>query len=222
MCFSAEASFAGGVIISAIGIASVTKVQRRNQILFACIPLFFGIQQIIEGFLWLIIPHPEYIAFQKIGAYLYLIFAQALWPLIIPLSVMLMEENPNKRRILKILLILGVGLSVFYASCLLIYSVSPQINCYHILYASAFPPAISNSALVFYLIAAFTPLFISSIRGTKMMGGFMLISCIISILFFTLYLTSVWCFFAALISAVVFWILKDSKRHLPQDPGIHI
>jgi hypothetical protein len=214
MCFSAEASFAGGVIITSIGIATVTKVQRRNQILFACIPLFFGIQQIIEGFLWLTIPHPEYIAFQKIGAYLFLIFAQALWPLLIPLSVILMEENLKKRRILKILLILGIGLSVFYASCLFIYSVSPQINCYHILYASAFPLAISNTALIFYLITAFTPLFISSIQGTKLMGGLMLLACTISVLFFTIYLTSVWCFFAAIISAVVFWILRETNKRL--------
>jgi hypothetical protein len=213
MCFSAEASFAGGLVISAIGIATVTKVQKRNQLLFACIPLFFGFQQFIEGFLWLAIPHPEYIAYQKIGAYMYLIFAQALWPLIIPLSILLMEENARKKRILRILSALGIVLSIFYISCLFIYKISPQINCYHILYVSDFPLAISNTALVFYLITAFTPLFISSVKGTKVMGGLMLIACIFSMLFYTIYLTSVWCFFAALISAVVFWILRDLKKN---------
>jgi len=44
MCFSPEASFAGGVIISAIGIATVKKVHKPSQIIFATIPLFFGIQ----------------------------------------------------------------------------------------------------------------------------------------------------------------------------------
>jgi hypothetical protein len=34
----------------------------------------------------------------------------------------------------------------------------------------------------------------------------------VTAIFFTEYLTSVWCFFAALISAVIFWILRDSKR----------
>ena len=55
MCFSAGASFAGGVIISAIGVATVLKVHKPSQIVFASIPLFFGFQQFVEGFVWLIL-----------------------------------------------------------------------------------------------------------------------------------------------------------------------
>ena len=69
MCFSPEASFAGGLIISSIGIATVTKVYKSSQLLFAAIPLFFGIQQFIEGALWLTIPNPDYINIQRISTY---------------------------------------------------------------------------------------------------------------------------------------------------------
>jgi hypothetical protein len=41
---------------------------------------------------------------------------------------------------------------------------------------------------------------------------FMFLSCLVTAIFFTQYLTSVWCFFAAVISGVIFWILRDSKR----------
>ena len=208
MCFSATASFTGGLIITSIGIVSVAKVRNPKQLLFASIPLFFGVQQIIEGFIWLMIPYPEYIFYQKIAAHLYLGFAHALWPLIIPLSVLLMEENTRKIKILRILTALGLCLMLFYLACQFIYTLKPQIDCYHILYVSDFPLAISNTALVFYLICAFTPLFISSNQRTKVMGGLMLFACIISVLFFTIYLTSVWCFFAAIISLVVVWVLK--------------
>jgi len=61
MCFSPEASFAGGVIISTIGIATILKVHKPSQIVFASIPIFFGIQQIVEGVLWLVLPNPEYL-----------------------------------------------------------------------------------------------------------------------------------------------------------------
>jgi hypothetical protein len=44
------------------------------------------------------------------------------------------------------------------------------------------------------------------------MAILMFISCLITALFFTQYLISVWCFFAALISGVIFWILRDSKK----------
>jgi hypothetical protein len=40
----------------------------------------------------------------------------------------------------------------------------------------------------------------------------MFLSCLIMAVFFTQFLTSVWCFFAALISGVIFWILRDAKK----------
>lgn len=43
------------------------------------------------------------------------------------------------------------------------------------------------------------------------MGILMFLSCLVTAIFFTQYLTSVWCFFAALLSGVVFWILHSSK-----------
>lgn len=59
MCFSPEASFVGGLIISSIGIATIKKVHKPSQIIFASIPLFFGVQQIAEGLLWITLPYPD-------------------------------------------------------------------------------------------------------------------------------------------------------------------
>jgi hypothetical protein len=211
MCFSPEASFAGGIIISTIGIATITKVHKPSQFLFASIPLFFGIQQIVEGILWLTIPNPEYINLQNIATYFFLIMADFLWPMMIPLSVWFMEEKKNKKRILLILLILGSLLSFYYAYCLVFYNVNPEISGYHIFYKTDFPRSLSMPAFIVYLIVTITPLFVSSIKRTHLMGVLMFLSCLVTAIFFTQYLTSVWCFFAALISGVVFWILRDSK-----------
>ena len=60
MCFSAGASFAGGVVISAIGVVTIREVHKPSQIVFACIPVFFGIQQIVEGCLWIALPDADY------------------------------------------------------------------------------------------------------------------------------------------------------------------
>lgn len=211
MCFSAEASFAGGVIISAIGIATVTKVHKPSQIVFASIPLFFGVQQIVEGILWLTIPLPEYAELKQIGTYIFLIMADFLWPTMIPLSVLLMEENEKKRKYLKVLLAMGIALSLYYAFCLITCSVNPQIIGYHIYYETTFPKSLSMPAFIVYLIVAITPLFVSSIKRTHLMGILMFFSCLVTAIFFTQYLTSVWCFFAALLSGVVYWILHSSR-----------
>jgi hypothetical protein len=212
MCFSPEASFAGGIIISTIGFATITKVHKPSQMLFASIPLFFGVQQIVEGALWLTIPNSDYINFQKICTYFFLVMADVLWPVLIPLSVLFMEERLKRKKILRILLGLGLLLSLYYASCFLFYSVKPEISGYHIYYKTDFPDYLSIPAFIIYLIVTITPLFISSIKRTHLLGVLMFLSCLVTAIFFTQYLTSVWCFFAALISGVIFWILRDSKR----------
>ena len=213
MCFSPEASFAGGIIISAIGVATLRKVHNPSQIVFASIPLFFGIQQIAEGFVWITLPGHDYINLQKISTYLFLLMAQVIWPLMIPVSIMLMEENVRKKRILRILSGIGLLLSIYYSYCLLTFSVNPEISGHHILYKNGFPHSLSNPAFAVYLIVTITPLFISGIKKTWLLGILMTLSCLVTAIFFRQYLTSVWCFFAALISGVIFWILSDSHKN---------
>lgn len=217
MCFSPEASFAGGFIISIIGIATVTKVHKPSQMIFASIPLFFGIQQIVEGVLWMTLPNMEHIAIRKFSTYLFLIMADVLWPVIIPLSVLFMEENKKRKSILWVLLLMGFTLSLYYTFCLLFFHVDPKIMGYHIQYKNDFPKSFGLIAFAIYLVATITPLFISSIKRTHILGGFMFLSCLVTALFFTQYLLSVWCFFAALISGVIFWILRDSKQKFTFD-----
>ena len=222
MCFSAGASFAGGVVISVIGIATIIKVHKPSQIVFASIPLFFGFQQFVEGCLWYIMQHPDYAPYQEPVTKTFLIMAQVFWPAMIPLAVLHMEKNRKKIRILWILLGLGLSVSLFYTYCLLNFQVSPEISGYHIRYnADQNPKILSLIAFSLYLITSITPLFVSSIKRTHLLGILMSLSCLITIIFFTQYLTSVWCFFAALISAVIFWILLDAKRKYKFDKQIY-
>lgn len=222
MCFSAEASFAGGVIISAIGVATVTKVHKSSQLIFASIPLFFGVQQITEGVLWLNLPNSDYLSIQKFSTYLFLIMAEVLWPMMIPLSVLSMEKNQKKKRILGGFLVLGACLSAYYATCLVLFNVNPEIMGYHIQYHSDFPKSLALIAFAIYLAVTITPLFVSSIKKTHLLGVLMFLSCAITAIFFTQYLTSVWCFFAAIISVVIFWILRDSKRKFKFDKLVEL
>jgi hypothetical protein len=212
MCFSAGASFAGGVIISAIGLATIREVHKPSQLVFACIPIFFGVQQIVEVCLWLTLPNIDYLNIQKVTTYSFLILAQVLWPTLIPVSVLLMEESGKRKRLMRILLGMGLALSMYYIFCLIFFNVTPEITGYHILYTTNFPDLFAIPAFIVYLIVTITPLFVSSIKRTHLMAILMFFFCLITAIFFTQYLISVWCFFAALISGVIFWILRDSKN----------
>ena len=137
--------------------------------------------------------------------------ADVLWPMMIPFSVLFMEENRKRKKVLIVLLAIGIVLSMYYSYCLLFFNVNPQIMNYHIQYNSDFPKSLAKVAFIVYLIATITPLFVSSIKRVHLLGVLMFLSCLVTAIFFTQYLTSVWCFFAALISGVIYWILRDSK-----------
>jgi hypothetical protein len=47
--FSATVSFAGRAALGAAGVATLSKVKHRRELLFAAMPLLFAIHQFIEG-----------------------------------------------------------------------------------------------------------------------------------------------------------------------------
>ncbi|MDD4924548.1 MAG: hypothetical protein PHF74_06955 [Dehalococcoidales bacterium] len=211
MCFSAGASFAGGAIISAIGVAAQTKVSKPSQRLFAIIPFFFGFQQFAEGVLWVTLGSAKYPVLQDIVTYIFLVTAMVIWPVMVPLSVRLMEEVKLRKQILTGLLITGCLISAVYAFCLIYYDIFPCINGFHIEYVYNVPQMLISIAFVFYLITTIMPFFISSVRRMWVFGVLIAVSCIVTGIFFSQYMTSVWCFFAAIISIIVYWILRGVK-----------
>ncbi|MBN1643692.1 MAG: hypothetical protein JW856_02580 [Dehalococcoidales bacterium] len=202
---------AGGAVISAIGIATLTKAEKPAQKLFAGIPLLFGLQQFAEGVLWTTLKSGKYDALQNITTYIFLITALVVWPVMIPLSMWLMEEVKRRKKILIGLLITGGALSLFYAFCLIAYNVAPQIQSFHIQYIDDFPVIPVRIAFIFYVVSTIAPLFVSSVRRMWLFGVLITVSYIVTAIFFSQYLTSVWCFFAALISISIYWILRGSR-----------
>jgi general stress protein CsbA len=214
MCFSAGASFAGGAVITAIGVMTVSKNSLASRRLFAGIPLIFGLQQISEGFVWLSLQSQGHDLMLAVSSYIFLLAAVVIWPFMIPLSVLQMEVSADRRRTLRIFLAIGILTSLYYGTGLLLFDVNPQISSHHIRYASNFPRSLAFPAFIAYLVATLVPIFISGVRRMRIMGVLMAASCLITGIFYKEYLTSVWCFFAAIISVVIYWIISEK---IPED-----
>jgi hypothetical protein len=212
-----EASFTSGVILSTIGVVAINKVHTPAQTAFASVPLVFGIQQFAEGTVWLALSHPDYAHLQQWGTYAFLFIARVLWPVLMPLAVLMMEKDDRRIRILRVMLGMGAVVGLYYIYCLLFLSVTPQIMDHHIQYISDFPRSTADIVFLIYVIAAIPPLFISSMKRTRLLGLLMLLSCIITGIFYVEYLTSVWCFFAALVSVVVLWIVKEKPSTMDNE-----
>src|SRR5690606_11606210 len=99
MCFSATASFVAGGSLAAIGVATVTKAERRSELPFATIPLLFGIQQIVEGVIWLTF-HNDAPLLQHTMTDVYAVFSHVLWPIYVPFAIRFLEIVPWRRRVL--------------------------------------------------------------------------------------------------------------------------
>lgn len=213
MCFSATASFSAGVVLTAIGIASMKKAQKPNQKLFASIPLIFAAQQIVEGFLWLSLPNPEYLVAQQGLTYAFLFVAQIMWPAWVPISILMLTPKADRKLIQKILTGIGFFTAAALAFCLIYFEVSSKIHGNHVLYNQSYPDSIRFIGVAFYLAATILPLYFSSVKNLWILGVGILISYIVSAIFFSRYLLSVWCFFAAIISVTVYLVIvKISKQ----------
>lgn len=212
MCFSASASFGAGVILSAIGIASIKKVQSPSQIIFASIPLIFAVQQIMEGFLWLALSNPYYAPFQEFTTYVFLFFAQIVWPFWVPYAILKLEIKKRRKSVDFFLVGIGVLVSSYLAFCLSSFNIDAKIFENHILYIQDYPASISHYLGFLYIIATIAPSFFSRIRHMWVFGLAVLISYIISKVFYTDYIISVWCFFASIISIAVLAILQEYNK----------
>lgn len=211
MCFSAGASFGAGIALSAIGVVSLKQVKTPSQIPFASIPLIFAIQQITEGVLWILLPNSINLHLQSITTYLFLFFAQVVWPALIPISIMIIEKDEKRKKILKIFVGIGIVVSVYLFYGLLNYNVQASIMENHISYKQDYPLKLRLYGGVFYLMATIAPPFFSRVKKMKILGFSILVSYIISTIFYHNYVISVWCFFASIIAIEIYIIMKGIK-----------
>lgn len=211
MCFSAIASFGAGTVLTVVGYASIRKVNSPNQYPFAYIPIFFAVQQFAEGALWIIIPGSDHIELEKIYTTIFLVTAQVIWPVWVPLSILLLEKNKVLRRMLSFLTAFGIIVSLFFAWCIITYGTIVRIDGHHISYEQTYPILFNSIGGYFYAMATVLPAFFSSFKKIWIFGLVICISYLITKIYYDNYLISVWCFFAALISIIVYFAMDEIK-----------
>lgn len=210
MCFSASASFGASVVLGIIGVKAVKKARNSTQSIFACIPLLFGIQQLAEGFVWLSFTHANVYGWQSFFVYFFLFFAYALWPVMVPLSVMVMERNKERKMVLQLLLLTGMLVAIYIMACMFLYPVNASVVHHHIAYLFNYPSAKNKLVPVrdgLYFTATLPAAFVSSHKRMWMFGVVLIIAYLFSRVFFKEAVASVWCYFAAVLSIVVVFII---------------
>ena len=220
MCFSATASFCASALLLTTGYLGCRQIVSRQQIPFALIPLLFSLQQFIEGFVWLSFTDVNYVKWRSASSSWFLFFAQVLWPIWVSMSIYLVEREERRRKILKILLYIGIAVALYLSYCLLVYPVAVRVRAFHISYELNFPINLIPYTGFFYFLPTVLPAFFSTWRGMDLVGSILLALFVVTKFFFNENLISVWCFFAAILSAVLLWVLILMRREFKVDRSL--
>lgn len=206
MCFSAQASFIAGTGLTGFGIYLLNSLKDKKMLFFKAIPLLFGIQQLCEGVVWITQLNPDLALHNMLARYAFLFFAFFLWPLYIPYSLLQIEVDQGNKRCLSALFGAGASVATTLAWVSVTVGVASTISCNHIEYILDIPSVIALPGTVWYCVATIAPFFVVKKRYMQQFGLILLASALVSAYAYQAWFTSVWCFFAALLSVLVYKI----------------
>ena len=91
------------------------------------------------------------------------------------------------------------------------------MNDFHIDYtvsASSFENKIQMIQQLTYVVVTVVPLFVSSLKGAKVLATANFIALVLAFVFFKHSLPSTWCFFAAILSGIIYWIVRMNSKKI--------
>jgi len=135
-------------------------------------------------------------------------FALVFWPAYVPFAFTMSEQMQFRRA-----LCIAAGMGGLLVSA---------YNIFQLVGNTALPTVLGQSihygfeenypARLTYGIVTMMPLFISNLRKMWILGALALLGFVVSDYLYNTVFISVWCFFAATISVLLYFILKDNER----------
>ncbi|HKJ24375.1 MAG TPA: DUF6629 family protein [Myxococcota bacterium] len=198
MCFSAEASFAASAVLGAGGVWTLSLAPTPAERPLAAIPVIFAVQQFFEGVVWVGVAH-EQATIVAVFSYVFSFFALFLWPIYTPLAVLRVESHPRRRRILEALVVVGICAAVAICGFMTHSPLETHVMrghlCYHL-------DGLPYELIGLYFVAVSAPCF-SSHGWLRAFGAALMAALAVSLGMYEIEFVSVWCFFAAVMSALL-------------------
>jgi hypothetical protein len=199
MCFSATANFVGSAVLGTIGVATLKEVKHRRELLFAAMPCLFAVHQFTEGFVWLGVDQRlSSIVTHDAGAF-YVLYAQGLLPFLL-------------RRMLAFV-ILGSLLAVYILWGLIAYPLQVYAAAHGIVYLNQITT--TTVVAVLYVIATCGALFFSGFRDLIVLGWLNMVGLLVVMAVRRYEFTSLWCAYAAVVSVIIYFFFRRSRKDRP-------
>jgi hypothetical protein len=221
VCFSAEASFGVGGVLVPAGVYCIGAAlnKKPRYLALAAVPLFFGVQQIGEGFVWHAIQHDDSAAARGPSLF-FLFFALAFWPFWFPFLASIMETCPKRRWFfIGLTLMSTVWFWVLYypvangpESLLTTKVVHHSIRYDYYAGVPVYQYVPRPVLQILYVATIGLPMALGSASFGRLPGLVLGASALIAMVLFEYAFVSVWCFFAAVLATylvVVFYRLPN-------------
>lgn len=146
-----------------LGVSTLRATRRKAEIPFAAIPLLFGLQQLVEGLLWLSFRF-DLPQLNVATTYLFSMFSHVLF---VPFAIGLLEPEPRRRKVIWGFQAIGllVGGYLFY---LLVEFPVTAVAAANIVYVS--PHFYKLPVMGLYLVATCVSCFFSSDATVRIFG----------------------------------------------------
>lgn len=209
MCFSAEASFAASGVLAVTSVAIFRQPKDRHSRPLSLFPAIFATHQFVEGVLWLnqdgVLPD----AYKAVAVPAYVLIAYVLWPMLVPFAAYWEEPERRRQWIILVCQAIGLGVGLSLVLGLLQGPVDVSATCCSLVYHVNAPDLL----LAPYLLAVSIPFLASSQRSLVLFGGGITVSCAVAALTASAAtFPSVWCFFAAILSAGLYLHFRVAAR----------
>ena len=218
MCFSATASFTVAAGLGASGVYCLAATSRAgsNWLALAAFPIFFSVQQVAEGTLWLALAEDNSAA-ADIAARSFVFFSHFFWLAWVPFSVFLIETVPWRRRILAALALFGgmFGLSIGLPALLMSDWLTVEVVRNSLNYRTTliYDGWVDRNVLrIVYALIIVLALTIPIDWRIRAFGALIAASLFVTFAYYSYAFISVWCFFAAILSAYLIFVAHTVQR----------
>ncbi len=211
MCFSPQGDLVGGIVITAIGVDAVRHVhQRGDHVALAALPILLGFHQLDETFVWWGLQGHVPAAVGHVALWIYLLIAFVVLPTYVPLAVMALE-GPRRQRVMIPFVVVGVMVSAILLAALVRGPFTARLARYHIAYGLDLHHALAIITL--YVLAVCGALLVSRYFDVRVYGIANLIAVVILARLAVDGFASLWCAYAAVLSAAIALHMRFAKTH---------
>lgn len=217
MCFSPEADMVAGVVVLGIGFDAALHAGRQPAaIATSAIPVLLGLHQIDEAFVWWGLQGhvPESVG--RTAMWIYLSIALVVLPTLVPALMLWIEPERARRWRMVPFALLGLVTAAVILETMLAGRPGVRLAHLHLAYSIGLRHGVT--VIGCYIVAMCGPLLLSSMRWFRWFGVANLVAVVTLAILVADGFTSLWCLYAALVSAGIAWHLRSntSQREVYQ------